>query len=115
MPQQRLRRFPPHAQDDLFVTRHAGARDWALAESFVGRFVEHLSPAEVLPGQSVFGTLPADLAAEICSRGARYYHLAITLRRDERGRDFTAAEMRERDARLVRIDARIVREGEANG
>jgi CRISPR-associated protein Csx16 len=63
-----------------FVSRHPGAKEWLVRQ---GRQVEHqvshLHPAEVSAGDKVNGTLPVHLAAEICARGAHYYHLIIDL------------------------------------
>lgn len=84
-----------------FISRHPGTRDWAEAEGFrIDRWVEHLDPALLQPGDRVLGTLPVHLAAAVCARGARYYHLALDLPGDWRGRELTAAELREHGARL---------------
>lgn len=84
-----------------FITRHPGARDWAEAEGFrVDCWIEHLELDAIRPGDRVLGTLPVHLAAAICARGARYYHLSLDLPGAWRGRELTAAELREHGARL---------------
>src|SRR5207249_10984084 len=43
------------------------------------RTMTHLDLSDVLPGDVLIGTLPVHLAAEVCSRGARYLHLTLLL------------------------------------
>lgn len=94
----------------FFITRHPGARQWAEEEGFaVDRSVEHLDVREIRAGDKVLGTLPANLAAEVCARGGRYFHLSLELPPDMRGRELTAADMRRFGAtlaeyRVTRID-----------
>jgi CRISPR-associated protein Csx16 len=83
------------------VTRHPGARDWTQEEGMaVDLVVEHLDPALIEPGDRVVGSLPVNLAAEVCARGARYLHLSLELPRVWRGRELTAAIMRAHGARI---------------
>lgn len=84
-----------------FVSRHPGARDWAAAESIaVDAFLGHLDMARICPGDAVIGTLPVNLAAEVCARGARYLHLSLDLPADARGIELTAEAMRRYGARV---------------
>ena len=84
-----------------FVTRHPGAVDWARLQGLtVDRWVPHLEPADVCPGDTVAGTLPVQLAAEVCARGARYLHLRVDLPADARGRELQAHELQAYGARL---------------
>ncbi|MGH8573355.1 MAG: CRISPR-associated protein Csx16, partial [Gammaproteobacteria bacterium] len=58
-----------------FVTRHRGARAWAAEEGIIiDETIEHLDPQALQPGDIVIGTLPVNLAAEVCARGGRYLH-----------------------------------------
>ncbi|MDY6956204.1 MAG: CRISPR-associated protein Csx16 [Pseudomonadota bacterium] len=85
----------------FFVSRHPGADAWAAQQGLaVDRPVAHLDPAEVQPGDTVIGTLPVNLAAIVCARGARYLHLSLDLPADWRGRELSAADMRACGARL---------------
>jgi CRISPR-associated protein Csx16 len=78
----------------FFVTRHPGAFDWARQQGLVvDRAVAHLDLAEVRAGDVVIGTLPVNLAAEVCARGARYLHLSLDLPAEWRGRELSAADM----------------------
>lgn len=84
-----------------FVSRHPGARDWAEEEGIaVDLVVVHLDPVDVAPGDIVIGSLPVNLAADVCARGARYLHLSLELPAALRGRELTAEQMRELGARI---------------
>jgi len=87
----------------LMVTRHPGARAWARRYRLpVDRFVDHLDPADLQPGDRVIGTLPIHLAAEVCQHGGMYLHLAVDLPRSARGRELSADELERYGARLTR-------------
>ncbi len=86
----------------FFVTRHAGAVEWAARQGVaVDRTVAHLDLAEVRRGDVVIGTLPVHLAAEVCESGARYLHLVLDLPPEQRGLELTAEEMARCGPRLV--------------
>lgn len=91
-----------------FVTRHPGAVEWSRAHGIVVDVCRpHLEMAEIAAGDTVIGILPVHLAAEVCSRGARYFHLAIDLPPDARGQELSAAEMERYGARLEPYDVRL--------
>lgn len=93
-----------------FVTRHPGARDWAQDEGVrVDQVVIHLDPTSIEPGDTVIGSLPVNLAAEVCDRGGRYLHLSLDLPADLRGRELSAEDMRRVGARVEEF--RILRPG----
>ncbi|QXP83811.1 CRISPR-associated protein Csx16 [Methylococcus sp. Mc7] len=93
----------------FFITRHPGARVWAEQEGIrVDRLVDHLDPAEVSPGDTVLGTLPVNLAAEVCARGARYLHLSLTVPAEWRGRELSADDLRRFGARLEQFEVRAI-------
>ena len=60
----------------------------------------HLDPLIIGPGDTVVGTLPVHLAAEVCERGACYLHLVIPMTPSDRGRELTAADLRARGTRV---------------
>lgn len=77
-----------------FVSRHPGAVEWAKLQRLdIDRWVAHLDPAEVSAGDTVIGSLPANLAAVVCERGARYLHLSLELPMEWRGRELSAADL----------------------
>ena len=85
----------------FFVSRHPGAAEWTREQGIaVDRRVAHLDPAEVQAGDVVIGTLPVNLAAEVCARGGRYLHLSLDLPADWRGRELSAADMQACGVRL---------------
>lgn len=84
-----------------FVTRHPGAVEWAARRGIaVDRLVAHLDIREVKAGDIVIGTLPVNLAAEVCARGARFFNLSLDVPPEARGRELSADE-------LARFGARI--------
>jgi len=85
-----------------FVSRHPGAIEWAQRRHLaIGRWVEHLDARCVSDGDTVIGTLPVNLAAEVCKRGATYQHLAIQVPIQWRGREMTADELQTLGVSLV--------------
>lgn len=84
-----------------FVSRHPGAIAWAHQTGFdVDHRVEHLLPEQVQEGDVVIGTLPINLASEVCERQARYLHMRLDLARDDRGRELSVEDMQRCGARL---------------
>lgn len=77
-----------------FVSRHPGAIEWARRQGLaIERWVAHLDPAGVGAGDTVIGTLPVNLAAEICKRGVRYLHLSLEVPAEWRGRELSADDL----------------------
>jgi CRISPR-associated protein Csx16 len=84
-----------------FVSRHPGALDWATACGIgIDHKVEHLDLSTIGAGDKVIGTLPVNLAAAVCARGARYLHLSLDLPAEWRGRELSAADMQACGARI---------------
>lgn len=85
----------------FFVTRHAGAVEWARRRGLqVDRQVSHLEATDVAAGDVVIGSLPVHLAGQICQRGARYLHLSLDMPPAARGRELSADELDAYGARL---------------
>ena len=83
------------------ITRHPGALQWAQEEGLaVDHQLEQLAPECVQSGDHVIGTLPVHLAAAVCERGGRYFHLTLDIPPQLRGRELSSADMRTCDARL---------------
>lgn len=77
-----------------FVSRHPGALRWMRQHGpGFDQHVPHLDPAQVQPGDAVIGTLPVNLAAQVCASGAAYWHLALEMPAQSRGRELSADEL----------------------
>lgn len=84
-----------------FVTRHAGAIQWAKEQGIgVDHVVDHVNTEDIQSGDSVLGTLPVNLVAELNEKGARYFHLTLPLPEHLRGKEISAESMRELGAKL---------------
>ena len=99
----------------FFVSRHEGARHWARIQTRLGQlapaitdYVDELDPEQVRPGDTVMGTLPVHLAAQVCARGGRFVSLDLQLPPAMRGRELSATEMQHCRASLIRYDVRPV-------
>ncbi len=94
-----------------FVTRHAGARDWAARRQLsVDRLITHLDAdaiGTITAGDLVIGSLPVNLVAEVCLRGGRYLHLSLRVPEAMRGRELSADDLDHLGATLqeYRVDA----------
>ena len=70
----------------FFIFRDPGAIEWARRKILVvDQFVPHLDPAQVQSGDTVIGSLPVNLALQICAAGASYWHLSLALPAERRG------------------------------
>lgn len=78
-----------------FVSRHAGAIDWAKQNGLqVDFFVDHLSGADgPCEGDTVIGNLPIHIIADLNRRGIRFIHLQLNIIQADRGRELTAEEL----------------------
>ena len=84
-----------------FITRHPGAIAWAQLQGItVDRQLAHLDINDIQPGDTVIGSLPVNLAAEVCSRGASYVHMSLTVPEHRRGMELSLEQMVECGARL---------------
>ncbi len=90
-----------------FVSRHPGAIAWAARQGLaVDRQVTHLDLAEIKADDTVIGTLPIHLAAEVCARGARFFNLSLDLPPEVRGRELSADDLERFGARIEPYDIR---------
>jgi len=91
-----------------FVTRHKGALEWAWSQGIEAEPIVHLDPETIKPGDKVLGTLPVSVAAEVCRRGARYFHLTLDMPPDARGRELTLKDMDVFGAKLEEYEVRRI-------
>ena len=87
-----------------FVSRHPGAVDWAKTRHLpIDRHARHLDLEAVHPGDTVIGTLPVHLAAQVCARGAVFFNLSLDLPSEWRGLELDASQLTACNARLERF------------
>ena len=85
----------------FFVSRHPGAVVWAMRQGLsIDHVVPHLDPTQVRAGDTVLGTLPLPLAANVCGRGARFLHLTVKLPHELRGQELSADQLQALGAKL---------------
>lgn len=91
------------------ISRHPGALDWIQRKNIAfDRHLTHLDTADIQPGDTVIGSLPINLAAQVCQRGAQYWHLSLHLPETARGRELSAEELNQFDATLEQFDIRKI-------
>jgi len=85
----------------LLVTRHVGTIDWLERQGFrVEKVLQHLDIDSVLTGDKVVGNLPIQLAAEVCEKGGRYFHLEVAVPFEYRGKELSAELLDEFNAQI---------------
>ncbi|MEQ3529216.1 MULTISPECIES: CRISPR-associated protein Csx16 [unclassified Pseudoalteromonas] len=89
---------------NYFISRHSGAIQWAKQHLHIDRFITHLNINEIQAGDEVYGTLPVNLAAQCCKKGALYFHLNLTLPEELRGKELTHTQMETLDANVTQYD-----------
>ena len=74
-----------------FVSRHPGAVEWIKRQGIsVDHIVHHLDINRVHAGDTVIGTLPVHLAAQVCHKGAQFLFLCLDLPPEKRGVELSA-------------------------
>jgi CRISPR-associated protein Csx16 len=85
----------------FFVSRHPGALEWMQQQRVpFDRHETHLDIEAIQADDPVIGSLPVNLAAEVCARGAHYRHLSLQLAAADRGRELSASELENYEATL---------------
>jgi CRISPR-associated protein Csx16 len=88
-----------------FISRHPGAIAWAEQQGVsVDQRINHLDIALIQPGDTVIGSLPVNLAAQVCDKGACYVHLSLNVPAHWRGLELSVEQMSECGARLERFE-----------
>lgn len=83
------------------VSRHQGAIDFIHRQGIeIHQQVQHLNLAEVKAGDVIYGTLPIHLAADICTKGARYIHLTLNLPFELRGKEISLEDLHKTQPKL---------------
>jgi CRISPR-associated protein Csx16 len=96
-----------------FVSRHAAALLWASQNGVdVANAIQvlNLDINLVQAGDAVIGTLPVQLVAQVCGKGARYQHLVLDTPEEWRGQELSIDQMMQCQARLE--EYRVVLSGQ---
>ncbi len=97
-----------------FISRHPGAIEWARRQNLcVDQLVAHLDPARVQAGDTVIGSLPVNLAAQVCARDAAYWHLSLELPAGLRGQELSADDMEHLGAQLQPFEIKPIGQRES--
>lgn len=85
-----------------FITRHTGAIDWAKANGITfDVHLEHLlSLDELKSGDTIIGTLPINMIAQINALGVRYIHLSLEIPPHLRGVELNVEQLNDCHATL---------------
>lgn len=93
--------LPLGAGKTYFVSRHPGSLQWAEAQGIIiDAVVPHLDIEQIQPGDTVIGTLPVHLIAQVTARQAHYVHLRLDLPAFLRGRELSANDLEQYGAQL---------------
>lgn len=77
-----------------FISRHQGAIEWILQQSIhIDHFESHLEISQIQANDTVIGTLPIHLAAQVCEKGAKFYFLSVNVTREQRGTELTVEQL----------------------
>lgn len=88
-----------------FVSRHLGALHWMQQNNIhFDEHVAHLDPTLIQAGDVIIGSLPINLAAQICSAGAAYWNLSLCIPAHMRGKELSAEDLRQFGATLERYE-----------
>lgn len=100
IPEHELQKFRPNTHQPTagttwFISRHPGAIDWIKQQPdwHIDRYETHLNPEHIQAGDTVLGTLPIHIAADICARGASFYFLQLPQEAEKRGSEYSAQDM----------------------
>lgn len=84
-----------------FVSRHPGAIEWAKRKNIkVDQLVQHLNILDIEQNDIVIGSLPVNLVAEVCQKGATYWHLSLEVPFQLRGLELSSDQLFELNAQL---------------
>lgn len=97
-----------------FISRHPGTIEWAHRQNLhVDTFMPHLDPALVQGGDTVIGSLPINLAAQVCARDAAYWHLSLELPAGLRGQELSADDLERLGAQLQPFEIKPISQRES--
>lgn len=87
----------------LLISRHPSAIAWVKSKVMVDKVLTHLTDddlADLTADDTVIGTLPIHLAAEVCEKGATFVYLSLDTPPELRGTELSIEQMDALGARL---------------
>lgn len=88
-----------------FISRHPGALDWLAAQGLkADRWAPHLYPEQLAAGDTVIGSLPINMVADLNARGVRYWHISLHLPPELRGLELSPEQLDQLGARLEEFE-----------
>lgn len=87
----------------LLISRHPSAIAWVKSKVMVDKVLTHLTDndlADLNADDTVIGTLPIHLAAEVCEQGATFVYLSLDTPPELRGAELSIEQMDNLGARL---------------
>ena len=89
----------------FFVSRHQGAIEWMKKQPVkVDCWKDDLNIDTISAGDTVIGTVPIHLAAQICVKGAVFLALQLELPVDLRGTELTNNQLKQLNCKLCRYE-----------
>lgn len=84
-----------------FVSRHLGALQWAQQNNIdFDEHIEHLDVNKINPTDVVIGSLPVNLAYEVCRRGGCYFNLSLEIPQNLRGKELDTETLMKYSAKI---------------
>ncbi len=84
-----------------FISRHPGAIEWIEQQQIhYDIHLLHLDLSLIEPGDTVIGSLPVNIAEQVCQRMASYQHLSLELPQHLRGMELSVVDMQRVGAKI---------------
>ena len=92
------------------VSRHMGAVEWMMHMGHhYDKHLTHLDNYDNLKiGDTVVGSLPINIVADLNERGIRYVHLSLYIPESLRGMELSVAQLSELDAKLESYEVKRI-------
>ena len=89
-------------QKVYFINRHPGSIAWAKKQALpIDCFLEHMEDINIFEaGDTVIGSLPVHIIAELNNNGVRFLHFQLDLPKHQRGIELSAEDIDALDVQL---------------
>ena len=90
-----------------FISRQPGALEWIEQQQIHYDFhLSHLDLSLIEAGDTIIGSLPVNIAEQVCQKKAHYKYLSLELPQHKRGKELNVADMQQLG---VKIQAYIIK------